>query len=154
MQQRPSEIEMTANVSSVRNELRSQVPIRIVIIVALITPSTTTKWYVPGTYHLVVVLGVMSATMITILIGTCERSSFLTEETLAVISISEGRCCTFPLVFKSIQKFRQPCLPSFPCPTMLTDGTNCSASSSPSVFGTGSCHGCSLYRTLMENPHV
>ena len=56
--------------------------------------------------------------------------------------------------FKSIQKFRQPCLPSCPCPILLTDGTNCSASSSPSVFGTGNCHGCSLYRQFLWKAHM
>ena len=33
---------------------------------------------IEGTYHLVVMLGVMSATMGTILIGTCKSHAFLT----------------------------------------------------------------------------
>ena len=56
--------------------------------------------------------------------------------------------------FKSVQKFNQPYLPSFPCPIMLTDGTNCSASNSPSIFDAGSCHGCSLYRQFLWKTHT
>ena len=72
------------------------------------------------------------------------------------------RCCTHysqryhQVVgsFKSVQRFRQPCLPSFPCPIMLPDGTNCTPSDSPSIFGTGNCHGCSLYRQFLWKTHA
>ena len=64
---------------------------------------------------------------------------------------------TPPTTFQSyryVQTFRQSFLPSFPCPIMLTSGDNCSASRSPSVFGTGNCHGCSLYRQFLWKTHV
>ena len=56
--------------------------------------------------------------------------------------------------YRTVQNFRQPFLPSFPCPTMLTNGTNCSACNTPSVFGTGNCHGCTLYRQFLWKTHV
>ena len=55
---------------------------------------------------------------------------------------------------QSVQTFRQSFLPSFPCPIMLTSGDNCSASHTPSVFGTGNCHGCSRYRQFLWKTHV
>ena len=55
--------------------------------------------------------------------------------------------------FKSINKFRQPILPSFPCPSLLPYGKNCSGSDS--IFGKGGeCLGCVLYRDYIFKLHV
>ena len=84
---------------------------------------------------------------------------FPCEECMALAGTNQDckRCCTHysqhyhPLVrsFKSVQRFRQPCLPSLPCPIILSDETTCTASDIPSIFGTGNCHGCSLYRQFL-----
>ena len=50
--------------------------------------------------------------------------------------------------YKYVQTFRQSFLPSFPCPILLTSGHM------PSVFGTGNCHGCSLYQQFLWRTHV
>ena len=55
--------------------------------------------------------------------------------------------------FKYVQSFRQSWLPSFPCPIMRTDGSSCSACNGPSIFSTGSCDGCSLYRQFLWKTH-
>ena len=53
--------------------------------------------------------------------------------------------------FRSISKFPQPILPSFPCPAQLPDGENCSAVQS--VFGKGECFGCTLFRDYLFKYH-
>ena len=55
--------------------------------------------------------------------------------------------------FKYVQSFRQPWLPSFPCPIMCADGENCSAHQSPSIYGAGNCDGCSLFRQYLWKLH-
>ena len=52
--------------------------------------------------------------------------------------------------FRSISKFQQPILPSFPCPA-LPDGVNCPGVNS--VFGKGECLGCMLFRDYLFNLH-
>ena len=53
--------------------------------------------------------------------------------------------------FRSISKFQQPILPSFPCPAQLQDGVNCSGVES--VFGKGKCLGCMLFRDYLFKMH-
>ena len=53
--------------------------------------------------------------------------------------------------FRSISKFQQPILPSFPCPAQLPDGENCSAIQS--TFGNGECFGCVLFRDYLFKYH-
>ena len=53
--------------------------------------------------------------------------------------------------FRSISKFQQPILPSFPCPAQLQDGVNCPGVNS--VFGKGECLGCMLFRDYLFKMH-
>ena len=53
--------------------------------------------------------------------------------------------------FRSISKFQQPVLPSFPCPAQLQDGVNCSGVKS--VFGKGECLRCMLFRDYLFKMH-
>ena len=54
--------------------------------------------------------------------------------------------------FRSVKKFQQPKLESFPCPIMLPDGKNCVGSDD--IFGTGNCLGCVLYRDYIFKVHA
>ena len=90
-------------------------------------------------------------------------SFFPCEECMALAGTNQDcqNCCThysqhyqqLVRTFRSVQSFRQSLLPSFPCPIMHTDGSNCSACNSPSIYGTGNCDGCSLYRQFLWKTH-
>ena len=54
--------------------------------------------------------------------------------------------------FRSISKYHQPKLESFPCPIMLSNGDNCKGSED--IFGTGDCLGCVLYRDYIFKVHT
>ena len=53
--------------------------------------------------------------------------------------------------FRTIKKLQQPILRSFPCPSMLQDGVNCSGIKT--IFGKGDCLGCVLYRDYLFKVH-